>query len=462
MKYLSTRGKVKGLSFEDAIMMGLAEDGGLLVPERIPEVYERDLRHLSELSYPQLAYEIMSRYIDDIPKSDLKTIIARSYAKQNEELEIPVVKAGYVNVAELFHGPTFAFKDVALQFLGNLFEYYLLKRDKVLNIVGATSGDTGSAAIYGMCGKKNINIFILYPEGRVSNVQELQMTTVPDENIHCLAVKGDFDHCQAIVKEMFSDLEFKNKYNLGAINSINWARILAQVVYYFYVYFKVAGHVGEEINFSVPTGNFGNILAGYIAKSMGLPIGKIVLANNKNNVLTRTIKFGNFTLERVKPSISPAMDIQIPSNFERYLYFLFDKDTTKVVEAMKTINTEKRFIMKGSLLAQIRRDFIAAYADDEVIKETMSEVYRLSEYVVDPHTACGMNAIYQLGLESYQTVCLATAHPAKFDDIVENAIGFSPAVPRAIAKLSGLPKRVVHKLPNTEDIKSYIVDTLSK
>ncbi len=458
---MSTRGGVKGLSFEEAIMMGLAEDGGLLIPERMPELYGRDLKSLSSLSYSKLAFEIMSKFIgNEMPKADLQQIIAKSYDREGEELEIPIVDVKGVKIAELFHGPTYAFKDVALQFLGNLFEYYLVKNNQTMNIVGATSGDTGSAAIYGMRGKKNMNVFILYPEGRVSNVQELQMTTVPDENIHCISLSGNFDNCQEIVKTLFSDLEFKKEYKLGAVNSINWARILAQVVYYFYIYFRTTRVVGEKVNFAVPTGNFGNIFAGYIAKMIGLPIGKLVLSTNKNNILARSIKTGDFSTERVQPSISPAMDIQVPSNFERYLYFLYDKDSARVIDAMKTLSAEHEINFRGPLLARLQRDFLAADTNDDKIRQVIQDVYRETDYILDPHTACGYNALSQFTFDDEVTVCLSTAHPAKFQEVIHRTLGFEPPAPKALAKLIDLPRRTEF-LPNDVDkVRSYIISKL--
>ncbi|MEJ2471467.1 MAG: threonine synthase [Desulfuromonadales bacterium] len=290
MKYLSTRGQVKDIPFKEAVMMGLAEDGGLLLPETIPQLTPGDLDALAKLAYPELAFQVMSSFIEDIAAADLKEMIDRSYAGFNHPDITPVVHRDGLFILELFHGPTLAFKDVALQFLGNLFEYLLIESGRHMNILGATSGDTGSAAIYGVRGKQNINIFILHPHKKVSPIQELQMTTVTDENVFNLAIEGTFDDAQQIVKEIFGDLTFKRQYALGAVNSINWARVLAQIVYYFYAWGQVHKKTGaRKIYFSVPTGNFGDIFAGYVAKRMGLPIEKLILATNANNILARFI-----------------------------------------------------------------------------------------------------------------------------------------------------------------------------
>ncbi len=287
MKYCSTRGQVKGLSFSEAVMMGLADDGGLLVPEQIPALTKKELAAMADLSYPELAYSIISRFATDIPNDDLRQLIERSYSSFEHDQVTPLNRQDDLYILELFHGPTLAFKDVALQFLGNLFEYFLIKSGRRMNIIGATSGDTGSAAIYGVRGKKNINIFILHPQGRVSPIQELQMTTVLDDNVFNLAVDGTFDDAQSIVKEIFGDLDFKEEHALGAVNSINWARVLAQVVYYFYAWFQVnKEQPAKKMDVSVPTGNFGDIFAGYIAKRMGLPINRLILATNGNNILS--------------------------------------------------------------------------------------------------------------------------------------------------------------------------------
>lgn len=460
MKYKSTRGKIEGISFEDAVMMGLADDGGLLLPETLPHFTEKDMRHMSEFSYQRLMFEITKRFMGDFPEKDMAQIIDKSYQNFDTAKIIPVIKVGGVKIAELFHGPTFAFKDLALQFLGNLFENILKRRGQTMNILGATSGDTGSAAIYGVKGKANINIFMLYPNGRISEVQEKQMTAVMDKNVFCLSTSGTFDNCQNVVKELFGDAEFKKKYNLGAVNSINWARILAQVCYYFYIYYKSIDFVGDPIKIVVPTGNFGNIFSAYLAKKMGLPVSRIILATNSNNVLTRTVKFGDYSAERVVQTASPSMDIQLPSNFERYIYYLYGCDTEKVAASMSELRANKELEFRGNLLAQIQKDFIAGDADDKEIAETIKKFYNSSDYVLDPHTACGVFVTQEIEMTGKDTVCLATAHPAKFPEFIKETLGFTPPVPEGITKILNEPKRFDKIEADAEDVKKYIIEKI--
>lgn len=458
MNYKSTRGGISGVSFEDAVMMGLAPDGGLLIPDKIPYLNEKDLKHLSELPYTKLAFDIMNRFQQGIPANDLMDIIKKSYSEYDSGHMIPIRKAAKMKIAELFHGQTYSFKDVALKFLGNLFEYILTKRNARLNIVGATSGDTGSAAIYGVMGKKNINIFMLYPTGRISNVQELQMTTTNQPNVHCVEVSGTFDDCQRLVKELFYDQSFKTKYSLGAVNSINWARILAQTVYYFYIYFKTVKHVGDQVNFVVPTGNFGNIFAGYIARRMGLPIDKLMIATNRNNILTRAVKFGDYCIERVYPTLSPAMDIQVASNFERYLYYMYDEDPEKVVEAMDKLKFEKEIDIRGALLGRLQRDFIASEASDNNIKDTIRKVYANSDYIIDPHTACAIYAAQTMEIDNDNTICLSTAHPAKFPEAIYDVLGVWPEKPDGLLKINESNKRSHNISLDLEELKDIVME----
>ncbi len=319
MRYISTRGGVEPVSFSQAVMMGLATDGGLLLPETIPQVDPDTLSRWAGLSFQELAVEVMLPYVgDDLTRTELTDLVQRSYSTFQHPEVTPVVEAGGRRILELFHGPTAAFKDVALQFLGNLFEFLLERSGGRLNIVGATSGDTGSAAIYGVRGKARINIFILHPLGRVSPIQERQMTTVLDDNVHNIAIRGTFDDGQRIVKSLFNDLDFKQEYHLGAVNSINWARVLAQVVYYFYAWGRMsAGDTSKAASFSVPTGNFGDIFAGFVAKRMGLPVDRLILATNRNDILTRFVASGEYRLADVHPTLAPSMDIAVASNFER-------------------------------------------------------------------------------------------------------------------------------------------------
>ncbi|MEN8686062.1 MAG: threonine synthase [Desulfuromonadales bacterium] len=439
MKYLSTRGQVKNIPFKQAVMMGLAEDGGLLLPESIPQLTPGDLDALAKLAYPELAFQVMSCFIEDIPSADLKSLIDRSYSTFTHRDITPLIHRDGLYILELFHGPTLAFKDVALQFLGNLFEYLLAESGEHMNILGATSGDTGSAAIYGVRGKRNINIFILHPHKKVSPVQELQMTTVTDENVFNLAIKGTFDDGQQIVKDIFGDLGYKKNHALGAVNSINWARVLAQIVYYFYAWGQLRKKIGaNNVYFSVPTGNFGDIFAGYIAKRMGLPIEKLILATNANNILCRFINRGDYSIDEVHPTFSPSMDIQKASNLERYLYYLFNEDTKQLAAAMANFAATGKLAFSDAQIAAINQVFASTSIDNEQTLATIRDFHAATNYVLDPHTATGVKAGRDLDRGDYPVICLATAHPAKFPEAVKRAIGREPQRP---ASLDGLEER---------------------
>jgi threonine synthase len=457
MRYQSTRGQVRDIPFKQAVMMGLAEDGGLLLPESIPRLTQGDLEALAKLAYPELAFQVMSYFIEDIPSADLKSMIERSYAGFTHPEITPVVHRNGFYILELFHGPTLAFKDVALQFLGNLFEYLLEESGQHMNILGATSGDTGSAAIYGVRGKKNINIFILHPHKKVSPVQELQMTTVTDANVFNLAIRGTFDDGQQIVKETFGDLRFKKRHALGAVNSINWARVLAQVVYYFYAWGQVRKATGaDKVYFSVPTGNFGDIFAGYIARRMGLPIEKLVLATNANNILARFVNDGDYTVDDVRPTFSPSMDIQNASNLERYLYYLFDEDSLRVADAMHQFMRTGRLTFSKEQVAAIGDIFLSKSVDNEQTLSTIRHFHENTGYVLDPHTATGIKAGEVLAGSEYPIICLATAHPAKFPDAVNQAIGKRPDRPASLDGLEQRERRCEIIEANTDKVKSFL------
>ncbi|TKB10645.1 threonine synthase [Desulforhopalus sp. IMCC35007] len=460
MQYLSTRGGISPISFTQAVMMGLAEDGGLLLPRTIPRIGSDTFASWQQLSYPELAFEIMSRFIDDIPGSDLRNIINASYASFTSEQVTPLVHHGDLHILELFHGPTLAFKDVALQFLGNLFEYMLKKNKSVLNIIGATSGDTGSAAIYGVRGKQNINIFILHPHKRVSAVQERQMTTVLDANVFNIAIDGSFDDGQSIVKRIFNDIEFKNKYHLGAINSINWARVLAQVVYYVYSCIHVATHEKDSsVDFAIPTGNFGDIFAGYIAKKILPPgtIRQLVLATNDNDILSRFVNKGDYSLGDVKITSSPSMDIQAASNFERYLYYLMDSDPNKTKALMEEFAENGRIDLSGSQ-DLIKRDFVAVAVSEEQVANTIADFYQKYGYILDPHTAVGVKAAQKFKTGGVPIVCLATAHPAKFGDVVEKAINVPLEMPESIIGIIDKEARCELMAAEKNAIQNYIAE----
>lgn len=437
MRYTSTRGGTAAMPFADAVLTGLAPDGGLLLPQQLPDI-RSELRELAKLSYVELAEAIMGRFVADIPGDDLRRIIRTAYASFDHPEIAPLHKLSREHVLELFHGPTLAFKDIALQFLGPLFEYLLEQRDDTLNILGATSGDTGSAAIAGVRGRKRIRIFVMYPHERTSRLQELQMISVLDENVHNLAVRGSFDDCQAIMKEVFNDLPFKARYRLGAVNSVNWARVLAQVVYYFYAGLRVGK--GEPVTFSVPTGNFGDIFAGYVALRMGLPIERLILATNENDILSVFFNTGVYRRGEVQQTISPSMDIQVASNFERFLFYRFAGDTTRVRGFLD------EFAAKGEASIADGRpidDTIVATSvgTDETLA-TIRSVYENEQerYLLDPHTAVGVAAARRLGSRA-PVVCLATAHPAKFPEAIGRVLEPGLATHPRLSALATLPTR---------------------
>ena len=459
MRYISTRGGVEPISFSQAVMMGLATDGGLLLPEKIPSVDAETLKRWAGLTFQQLAVEVMLPYVgDDLSCAELTELVAKSYASFTHQEITPIVAIGDMHILELFHGPTAAFKDVALQFLGNLFELLLERSDGHLNILGATSGDTGSAAIYGVRGQKRIDIFILHPYQRVSPIQERQMTTVLDANVHNIAIKGTFDDGQRIVKQLFNDLEFKQGYNLGAVNSINWARILAQVVYYFYAWGRVTeGNPDRRLTFSVPTGNFGDIFAGYIAMRMGLPVDKLVLATNCNDILSRFVNSGVYQAREVHHTKSPSMDIQISSNFERYLYYLMDENPDRVRELMEQMASAGRIEVSEEKQERVRKLFQAKAVGETETLEQIRATYRYSKYILDPHTAVGVRAAQ--GIPG--AVCLATAHPAKFGGAVREAIGVEADPPPSLQGLLEKESRCAFLQADSAVIKKFMQETLA-
>ena len=457
MRYISTRGGIQPISFKDAVMMGLATDGGLLLPESYPRITRQQLEDWHKLSYPELAFQIISLYVDDIPGDALKKLIDDSYATFTHPEVTPLVRQDGVYILELFHGVTLAFKDVALQFLGNIFEHILSESGQHLNIVGATSGDTGSAAIHGVRGKKGITIFILHPHGKTSPVQALQMTTVTDANVHNIAIRGTFDDCQDMVKALFNDLAFKDKYSLGAVNSINWARVLAQVVYYFYAWLRVADGIDQPVSFSVPTGNFGDIFAGYVAKRMGLPIEKLLLASNENNILTRFVNNGDYSLSDVVSTPSPSMDIQVASNFERYLFHLYKEDPSLVRDSFIKLKEKGQISFSAAEMDQVRSDFCSASVDKAGTLDTIASFNRETGYLLDPHTAVGVRAALDLLPAETARICLATAHPAKFGEAVEKATGAPPPLPPSITALAELPTRCDVMDVDLDKVREFIV-----
>ncbi len=460
MHYVSTRGKSERLTFADAVLTGLARDGGLLLPESIPDVGDR-LEAWSTLSYVELAIEVIGLFCD-LPRVDVEDLVRRSYATFDADDVVPLVPVGDGYIMELFHGPTLAFKDVALQFLGNLFEYLLEQSGQELNIVAATSGDTGSAAIQGVRGKERIRIFVMHPKGRTSRTQELQMTTVLDENVRNLAVAGTFDDCQGMLKEIFSDLEFKDAYALGAVNSINWARVLAQVVYYVYGSLRVTRERGvDAVQFTVPTGNFGNIFAGYVARRMGLPISRLVLATNENNILERFFSTGEYRLGDVVPTCSPSMDIQVASNFERYLYYRANGDTEQVCAWMESFRQNGVLRVERGPDGSIDPNIVTGCGDRQATLETIRRVYETNGYLLDPHTAVGVSVSEAFQDRDRPMICLATAHPAKFREAIAESLGEDVARHPALDALEGRPSRCEALPADAAALKRYLTFALS-
>jgi threonine synthase len=460
MRYISTRGGVDPVTFSQAVMMGLATDGGLLLPESFPAIDQATLQRWAKLGFKELAIEVIWPYVgEDLTREELTDLVERSYSTFDHPEVTPLVETGGRRILELFHGPTAAFKDVALQFLGNLFELLLERSGGHLNILGATSGDTGSAAIYGVRGQQRIDIFILHPYKRVSPIQERQMTTVLDANVHNIAIQGTFDDGQRIVKELFNDLTFKDEYTLGAVNSINWARILAQVVYYFYAWGRVTGgDTQQQVSFSVPTGNFGDIFAGYVAKRMGLPVNRLILATNRNDILSRFVNSGVYQLGDVQPTISPSMDIQISSNFERYLYYLMDQNPAKVKELMKQMATTGKLEVPEDKRREVESVFHAESVTEAETRAQITETYQKSGYILDPHTAVGVKAAANFP----EAICLATAHPAKFGDAVKEAIGIEAPPPVSLQGLMEKETRCEILSADAGVIQDYIKSTLAK
>lgn len=445
MKYISTRGQVAPCGFLDMFLMGLGSDGGLLVPETIPHISPAKLARWEGLSYPQLTEEIFSLFTNgEIPAEDLRELIRAGYAGFTAPDVLPLRELGdSLHVLELFHGPTFAFKDVALQLMGQLYAYVAARRGEIIHILGATSGDTGASAISAVQGKEGIKICILYPHGKVSRVQELQMTTVQDDNVLNLSVKGNFDDCQQIIKELFADIPFKTKYHLRAINSINFVRILAQTVYYFYAYLRLpAAARAEGVSFSVPTGNFGNIFSGYLARRMGLPINKLVLATNENNILQRFVHEGLYEPDDFKMTHSPSMDIQIASNFERYLYYFVGQDAQATAVRMEKFKRDGRLQFTAAEQERIRHDFCAYAVDNERCLATIGRYEEKYGYLLDPHSACGVAAAEAECEPGETVVSLATAHPAKFDEAI-SLIGIRQPFPERIRELDNRAQRQV-------------------
>ncbi len=420
MRYISTRNKNIDFSFKEIFLRGLAPDGGLFIPKDIKRYELGELKDLKKLSYIDLATEIILNFCGkDFDKKKLNDLIKKSYKEFKTKNVVEIKKIGNFNFLELYNGPTLAFKDIAMQVIGNMYDQFNTAAEKKINIVVATSGDTGAAAISALNNRKNINVFVLHPHNKISNIQRKIMTTIGSRNIFNLAVKGTFDDCQKIVKEMFSDDLFRKKINMSGVNSINWARIICQIVYYFYAVLKLSN---DKLSFSVPTGNFGDVYSGYVAKKMGLPIKKLIVATNENNILQRVISSGEYKPSKVKPSLSPSMDIQVSSNFERLLFDLVNQNDQKVSNLMRDLISKGKFNLDKEEINKINNDFSSAKITD---KETLTIIKNFKDnynFDLDPHTATAVGAVNKLNIDS-EIVILGTAHPYKFLETIKLATG---------------------------------------
>ncbi|HCH32338.1 MAG TPA: threonine synthase [Oceanospirillaceae bacterium] len=462
MRYISTRGKAPSLSFEDVLLTGLASDGGLYVPESLPQFSHEEIASWSKLSYADLAHKILLPFVEeDISSSELKTMVDETYAGFNHQAVAPLVQLDQNEwVLELFHGPTLAFKDFALQLLGRLMDHALIKRDKRLVIMGATSGDTGSAAIEGCKHSKRVQMFILHPHERVSEVQRRQMTTLMGDNIHNIAVRGNFDDCQQMVKQSFADQSFLNGGQLGAVNSINWARIMAQIVYYFYASVALGGP-HRAVSFSVPTGNFGDIYAGYLAKKMGLPIKQLIVATNENDILHRCISANQYEKQGLVQTLSPSMDIMVSSNFERLLFDLYDRDGAALTELVSGLNNGTANSLEPQRWQQARELFSSHRVDDETTCDVIGQVAQEHNYLLDPHSAIGVEAGRVCNQHpEVPMITLATAHPVKFPDAVIKAGQAAPELPAHLSDLHDRPERCKVLDNDLDTVQSYMMSQL--
>lgn len=456
VKYISTRGKAPALTFEDAMLTGLARDGGLYVPETIPQLSHADIAAMAGCSYEEVAFKVMRPFVGEgFTDDEFKGIIRRAYAGFGHAARAPLVQLDQGHyLLELFHGPTLAFKDFAMQLIGQLFQTALSRRNERVTIVGATSGDTGSAAIEAFRGLENVDVFIMYPHGRISEVQRRQMTTPSESNVHALAMDGDFDDCQARLKDMFNDFEFRDGVRLAGVNSINWARVLAQVVYYFTSAVSV-GAPARKVSFTVPTGNFGDIFAGYIAKRMGLPIDRLVVATNQNDILHRCLSGQGYHKGETSPSISPSMDIQVSSNFERALFDAYDRDGNAVSQLMDELKHGGFDISQGAMQV-LQGHYDSGRASEGETSATIAKTLETAGELLCPHSAIGVKVASDQPFSDTPMITLATAHPAKFPDAVETASGIRPPLPARMADLYEREERVTRIANNLEALKTHI------
>lgn len=456
MKYVSTRGQAPELTFEQAMLTGLARDGGLYVPETFPTLTADEIAGFAGQPYEDVAFAVMKPFIGDTFSDDeFKAIIKRAYAGFAHDAKCPVKQLSENHfLLELFHGPTLAFKDVAMQLIGQMFDAALKRRGDRVTIVGATSGDTGSAAMEAFKGLDAVDVFIMYPHGRVSEVQRRQMTTPKEDNVHALAVDGDFDTCQAFLKDMFNDFEFRDAVKLAGVNSINWARVLAQVVYYFTAAVAI-GAPARKVSFTVPTGNFGDIFAGYVAKRMGLPIDRLIIATNQNDILHRTLQSGDHTKTGVTPSISPSMDIQVSSNFERLVFDLYDREGAAVMQLFDALKVDGTFKLSQGATDRLRDEFDSGRCSEDETSASIKSTLAGTGEVLCPHSAVGVKVANE-NMGDAPMITLATAHPAKFPAAVEDACSIHPALPPHMADLYDRDERVTRVAGDLATIQDVI------
>ncbi len=461
MRYVSTRGEAPPLGFVEATLTGLARDGGLFVPESWPELDPRTIADFAGRPYAEVAVEVMRPFIGDaIPEYDLARLAREAYGNFRHPAVAPLMQYGVSDfVLELFHGPTLAFKDLAMQFLSRLMDHVLAARGERTTVVVATSGDTGGAAVEAFRGRARADVYVLFPHGRISDVQRRMMTTAEDENVHALAIQGTFDDCQAIVKSLFNHHAFRDQVRLSGVNSINWARIVAQVVYYFTAAVAL-GSPHRKIAFTVPTGNFGDVYAGYVALRMGLPIDRLVIATNVNDILARTLATGSYELREVLATSSPSMDIQVSSNFERLLFDTYGRDARAVRSLMESLAQSRRFALSVRALSDMRGVFSADRADEEETAATIRTVLRETGQFIDPHTAVGVAVAEKETRDpAVPMVVLGTAHAAKFPDAVEAACGHRPALPEWLADLDTRPERITALPVDQMAVEHYILSS---
>ncbi|MER9921818.1 threonine synthase [Mesorhizobium sp. M0048] len=457
MQYVSTRGEAPALGFSDAVLAGLARDGGLYLPSAWPHFSAAEIRAMRRLAYPDLAIRVLSPFLGgEIAAPVFERLVCEAYASFRHEAVCPLVQTGPNSfVLELFHGPTLAFKDVAMQLLARLMDYVLAERDQRATIVGATSGDTGGAAIDAFAGRNRTDIFVLFPHGRVSPVQQRQMTTSTAANVHALAIEGNFDDCQGLVKDMFNDHGFRDRVSLSGVNSINWARIMAQIVYYFSSALSL-GAPDRPVSFTVPTGNFGDIFAGYAAKKMGLPIERLIIATNDNDILARTLATGEYRMKGVFSTTSPSMDIQVSSNFERLLFEASGRDASTVRRYMNGLKQSGAFTIEAGEIAKIRSEFDAGRATMDEVAASIRTTLAASGYLLDPHTAAAVHVAAGKAAGEVPMVVLGTAHPAKFPAAVEAASGVSPALPAWLGGLMSAEEKYTVLPSDLKMVEDYL------